>query len=36
MKEFLIFVGGVAVGAVLATLRRKPLITRIFKQPSQK
>ncbi len=35
MKELLIFVGGVAVGAVLATIHRKPLIYRMRKLSSK-
>jgi hypothetical protein len=35
MKEILIFAGGVAVGAVLAAISRKPLIYRLCKLSSK-
>lgn len=35
MKEILIFVGGIAVGAVLATIYQKPLIYRRQKLSSK-
>ena len=35
MKEILIFTGGMVVGAVLATVGRKPLIYRLCKLSSR-